>query len=222
MRTRSPRALALATFSIGLSLATARFVAGDLAALHEGARDAGDTATMVVAVRDLVLGQTVRRDDVHLQTIHRSERPRGAVTRPAQVDRRVVVVPVLRGTPVLDRHLVDPDRAGEAGIVPPGMRLVDVPIEGRWHPTPGEHVDILVTFDPSRVDAGVEPTLTVVRGALVTPHSGGSTTGTADPPVNAAVTVLVPEADVKRLAFAIANGVLTLAVTPPGEAGNGD
>lgn len=212
---RSPRALMLATIAVALALATARLVAADLATLHQRARDAGDTSTMVVARRDLFLGETVHRDDIETRIVHRSEQPVGAVARRGRVERRVVVVPVLRGAPVLERNLADPDQTGSAGIVPRGMRAVDVPFEGRTRPTPGERVDILVTFDPVRADTSVEPTLTVVRGALVTTHASGPPDVGADAPNDEAVTVLVPEETVGRLAFAIANGVLTLAVTPP-------
>lgn len=218
----SRRALLVSVAAVVLALATARVVAGDLASLHSQARDAGPPVHIVVATRNLLLGETVSEDDLDARRIHRSEMPPGALRVASEGIGRVVTVPVLEGIPVVQGNLVDRERTGIDGVVPPGMRAVQVVAEGSVLPRPGELVDVLVTFDPSRIGPDVEPTLTVASGALVIKGAGAARddeenmTGGATGSVT--VTVLVSIETAHRLAFAAANGVVTLAIAPPEDA----
>ena len=136
-------------------------------------------------------------------------------------------VPVLKGLPVLQGNLVDSERTGSDGVVPVGMRAVEVSTEGSLRPRPGEIVDVLVTFDPARIGADVEPTMTVASGALVINRPSGGKAGDMEFQVegvsdtateSVTVTLVVSIETAHRLAFAMANGTVTLAVAPPEEA----
>ncbi len=131
---------------------------------------------------------------------------------------RVLVVAVLRGQAVTDRHVAAKDRDGRDGVVAPGRRAMRVSVADTPRLRAGDHVDVYVTFDPGQVSADADPTLTVAHAARVlavdaaaVASAGGSTTG---------VTLMVDVDDAPKLAYASANGVLAVALVPPEEAGD--
>ncbi|MCZ7528082.1 MAG: Flp pilus assembly protein CpaB [Acidimicrobiia bacterium] len=221
MLRRSPRAALLWAGAAVVGLATARMAAQDLAALHRQARALGDPREIVVARHDLALGSTVDPEDLAVRRLHASEVPDGALLDPRDAVGRVVAVPVLRGGTVLARHLTPAERSGLDGIVPEGMRAVRVVATDTLRPDRGATVDVLVTLDPSLVGEGVEPTLVAARAALVVQvDAGGADSLSADagPGTRLGVTLLVTTDEATRLAYASANGVLALALTPPEDA----
>lgn len=212
-----PRVVLAWIAAAAVALLTAHTVAADLAALHRRARSAGPVVDAVVARRDLPLGTTVTPDALSTVGRFRAHLPPGALRAVGQAAGRVVATPVLRGSVVTDRHLAPRTRNGLDGVVPPGMRAARVVVEQGVHPRPGALVDVLVSFDPARVGAGRDPTMAVVRGATVLDvddragpgSSGGDRIG---------VTLLVDPDAARRLAFAAANGVVTLTLAPPEDA----
>jgi len=232
---RSPRALVSWAAALLVALATARFVAADLAALHRSARAFGSPDNVVVAAHDLTLGATVARDDTRTVRLAGEDFPEGTLHDPRGALGRTVVVPVLEGTPVLERALAPEDRSGLDGLVPEGSRAVRLTDDAGLGPRPGSVIDVLVTIDPGLVAqaGGGDPTVVVARSALVLssgsgPAAGadgslapGATTGMSgigSSPYNDGVTLLVTESEARRLAFATAHGVVTLALAPPEDA----
>lgn len=219
---RSPRALAAWAAALLVALATARLVAADLATLHRSARAFGAPRATLVAARDLPLGATLRSADVRVVRLAADHLPEGLLGSADQAVGRVVRVPVVAGTPVTLDHLADPDRDGSTGPVPPGFRAVRVPADDGLVPPPGSVVDVLVTFDPSLVadSGGGDPTVAVARAALVlaSEPAGSSEGGTAAGSPAPGITLLVTEEEAHRLAFALAHGVVTLALAPPEDA----
>jgi len=113
---------------------------------------------------------------------------------------RVVVVPVLSGA-VIVRDALAPDGRG---AIAAGQRKVWVPLEhASARPSPGDVVDVLATFPGSD-----DPTVTVARGAIVLDDGAVR----AD---DNGVALLVTEAAAARVAYAVANGSIMLAVAPP-------
>lgn len=212
---RSPRTLAARAAAVVVALATARVVATDLAALHGQARALGEPRPVVVAAHDLALGATVRRGDVAVVTLHASAVMDGALDDADDALGRVVAVPVLRGAAVAGRHLAARGRRGPGAVVPPGSRAVRLVTADGLRPPRGSVVDVLVSLDPTLVveGGGGEPAITVARAARVLASSRAEAAGGGG-----AVTLLVTEAEAHRLAFATANGVVTLALAPPEDA----
>lgn len=169
----------------------------------------------MVATRDLPLGHTIRTGDVELVTRYERHLPEGTLLDPDTADGRVVTVPVLEGGVVTERHLAAPDRSGLDGVVPDGMRAVRVVVEDAPPVTAGSVVDVLVTFDPGVVPPALEATTTVVEGAVVAGADEGGDPAGRD---TRGVTLLVDKAAARRLAFAVASGIVTLALAPPEEA----
>ncbi len=224
MPRRSPRALLLWTGAATVAVATAVFVASDLAALHRRAATLGATRTVAVAARDLSLGALVRTADLDTRTVHRSQLPAGAVA-PDDARDRVVAIPVARGGYVLDRNLAPRRRTGLDGAIPRGMRALRIVVHDSVQPLPGTAVDVLVTYERTAAEepaGAVEGTTVAARGVLVLGTDDdpaaidvGATAAAAD---GLGVTLLVTGDEAERLAHAAATGIVTLALVPPEEA----
>ena len=227
MSRRSPRAVVLWLGAVVVAITTAALVATDLAALHRRAHSLGSPQAVAVAARDLPLGSSIRRGDITIRSVHRSQLPRGVLS-PDAAERRVVAVPVVRGAFVVEGNVAPRRRTGLDGAIPPGMRAVRVVARDALHPPVGTSVDVLVTFESNDgAAAGGAPTVVAARGVLVLgtddepaavehPTGGGDTGGREGA---LGVTLLVTEDDAPRLAFAAAAGVVTLALVPPEDAG---
>jgi len=232
---RSPRALVSWAAALLVALATARFVATDLAALHRSARALGSPVDVIVAAHDLPLGSTVGRDDTRTVRVATDDLAPGTLHDESAARGMTVAVPVLAGAPVLERALAPRDRSGLDGLVPNGSRAVRLADDAGLAPRPGSVVDVLVTIEPGLVAeaGGGDPTVVVARSALVlssdaayaagvraapAPDSTGNSGGVTPSPYDNGVTLLVTAAEAKRLAFATAHGVVTLALAPPEDA----
>jgi len=211
---RSPRFVVASCTAALVGVATAYTVGTDLATLHRRARDLGPVRPAVVAVRAVPLGAKVAPDDLTTVDRHTSALPDDALLGADEIVGRVVAVPLVRGAVVQSAHLA-PDERGLDGIVPPGHRLVRVVTADSAPPGPGAVVDVLVAFDPTAV-VGAGRAEAVARGALVVADDVHATTeGSSGVAGAAPVTLLVTEDEAYDLAFAAANGTLTLAVAPP-------
>ncbi|MGQ0826561.1 MAG: Flp pilus assembly protein CpaB [Actinomycetota bacterium] len=210
----TPRALLAGCAALAVAAATATVVGSDLAALHRRARELGAPSPVVVAEDDLVLGAVVGADAVRTVFRYASAIPPDAVTDADDAVGRVVLVPLLAGTVVLGGNLAAADRPGLTGLVAPGTRAIRIePIDG-LRPPVGAVVDVLAAVDPT---LGGPATSVVARAARVLAVDDGGTdeyTGNG----RAGVTLLVTEEEAHGVAFALANGVLTLALAPPEDA----
>lgn len=161
----------------------------------------GTEVTVVVAARDLDIGTVVGEDDVVARVVPAGLAPRKRVVTVAAATGRTVVVPVFDGSPVLTANLAPEGLQGIAALLPAGTRAVAVPTGEATAPLRrGDHVDVLVSFDPAEAGGG-EPTFPVATGALV-----------VDVAAEAATVAVGPE-QAKAVAFAVGRGTVTLAVT---------
>ncbi len=217
---RSPRALLAWAGALGVALLTARVVGADLAHLHRQARELGPRIDVVVAARDVPIGWTVTEDDIEMREVFRSQAPDDVVTSAGDVVGKTVLVPLLGQAMVLTGHLADPDRDGLEGVVPEGMRAMRVVVEDSLLPGAGDLVDVLATFDPTVVGPGGEPTVAVAGAATVLAADDRAGDSATDDPLGSrvGVTLLVTVEEARRLAFALAHGVVTLALVPPEDA----
>ena len=220
----TPRARATQLAAVLVALVTVRFVAGDLSALHRGARAFGGARAVVVARRDLELGSRVGPRDLRILTLPAAAVPPGALARSADAVGRTVAVPVLAGAAVADRALAPRRREGLGGIVAPGQRAVRVTTADGLRPDPGSIVDVLATLDPRTVGDQVEPTVVVARAARVLSVDSSPPardTNPSGPDARVGVVVLVTAVEANHIADAIARGALMLALDPPEEACRG-
>jgi pilus assembly protein CpaB len=220
MLRRSPRALALWGAALVVAVLTATVVAGDLASLHRRAADLGPEVDAVVATRDLAVGTVVTARDLAGRRVHRAQLPEAVVTDRGHVLGRVVAVPVLRGTFVARGNVAPRRRTGLDGVVPAGMRAMRVVVTDALDPRPGAAVDVIATYDPAAAEAaGNDTTVVIADGVTVLGTDRRASTGGGRAGANG-VTLLVAPEQANALADAQANGVVTLALVPPEDAGH--
>lgn len=182
---------------VGLSLTVGLVLESGLSRAQAEARRFGAPTTIAVARIDLAAGTMAGPDTVELRPWPDALVPGGALT--AVPDGEVVSQAILAGEPVVE------DRLGGDHPVPPGSRALALPTgPGGLGVRPGDRVDLLATFDPLVAPAGEDPTVTVAQAATVVSVRGRS------------ITVAVTEAEAPRVAFALSQATITLALTPPG------
>jgi Flp pilus assembly protein CpaB len=158
----------------------------------------GTSRRVAVASHDLAEGETIGPGDVELRQVPSGLVPDGAVE---QIPTgQTVRAPVYEGEVVVAARLAPAGLTGTAALLPPGTRAIAVPVDvaSSLELDIGDAVDVLVALDPSV--ASDEPAVTVARGAPVVALG------------EAAVTIAVTADEAPRLAFALSQGTVTLAL----------
>ena len=184
------------TAAIGLAAVTALVVQGLVARAEDARHRWGDVVDVPVAATELSPGEVVDASDVVMQRWPEALLPPGAVDE-APVGR-VVVSPVLAGEPFVRARIAPEGLSPVAALLPPGTLAVAVPAPALALEV-GDRVDVLATFDPS-LTGDEDPSFAVAEAAVVVAVSDDS------------VTVAVTEAEAPLVAFALAQGIVTLAL----------
>lgn len=163
----------------------------------------------VTATGPLELGAVVGPGDVTVRSVPAHFLPEGALGSASEAVGRTVVVPVVRGAQVTAANLAPAGLSGVGALLPDGARGVAVPSGAETPPLRrGDRVDVLATLDPP--PPGREPTFAVAEAALVVDVAP------------AAATLAVTPDEARRVAYAVAAGLVTLTltaeVTPAGPA----
>lgn len=185
-----------------LALVTASVVAGAVGRARSLSARYGPLRPVVVAARPVGQGVAVVGPDLVTKAVPASLAPDGAFASVDQVRGRTAVVPLAAGQPVLPGHLAPDGLSGVAALLPPGSRAVSVPAGSTAPPMQrGDRVDVLATLEAS-------PTLAVALDAPV-----------VDVAEDTATVAVSPE-EARAVAYALAHGSVTVALTPgPGHAG---
>ncbi len=160
---------------VGLSLLFALVVAGVFYQVVAGAGPKSkpqkiETRDVVVAVRALPVGVTIKPADVKIAKVPASQVPPGVFTRPEEVYERPVISSILPDEPIREgRVAARGSGLGLAPVIPPGMRAVAVRVNDvvgvAGFVLPGMRVDVLVTGRPRNHSDTV--TTTVLQNILV-------------------------------------------------------
>lgn len=185
-----------------LAVVTAWAVTSLVAAAGAARDQWGATRSVVVATRDMGPGDVVDDGAVEVRDL-----PRAVVGEAALTEAPVGAVvrhPILAGEPVAAARLAPDGLTGVAALVPAGERAVAVPVGPAGVPplAVGDLVD-LVTVVPaggSEAGTGDDPAFTLVERAVVLAVA------------EQAITVAVPDQDAPRVAWAVANGAVVLAL----------
>ena len=195
---RSPFAYWVAV--VALAAFTAFTVAGQVGKAEAQAARYGRLRPVVTAARSVEVGAVRAPSDVVVRSMPAAFLPEGSLAQTSAVVGRTLVVPLFRGAAVVAAHVAPEGLEGLAALLPDGARAVAVPTGGDSLPLRrGDRVDVLVTFDPP--PAGEEPTFPVAEAALVLDVGPE------------AVAVAVASEEAVRVAYAVAAGVVTLALT---------
>jgi pilus assembly protein CpaB len=183
--------------------------------------DVGDQKDIVVAVKPLNVGVTIKPADVKLKKVPTAQFPTGAFSRIEEVLDRPLISNVLLDEPVLAGRLAQRGSgAGLAPKIPVGMRAVTVRVNDvlgvAGFVLPGLRVDVLVTGVPGQGKGPV--TTTVLQNILVL--SAGQT---MEPDARGAaiqapsVTLLVTPSQAEILTLSSSQGQIQLVLRNGGD-----
>jgi Flp pilus assembly protein CpaB len=220
------RPLARRLLVAALAAATALTVVSLVDAAATARRRWGRTHPVAVAARDLSPGDVVESGDYEVRELPEAALPPAARAGDAESPLAGAVVrhPILAGEAIVADRLAPGGSTGAAALVPPGARAVAVPLGPAGAPplAVGDLVDVLAVVPTGAVDLGAddrggrggdggsggdggaggggEPAFPLVEGATVVDAAED------------AVTVAVPGADAPRVAWALSNGAVVLAL----------
>lgn len=187
------RLVLVAVLAVVVALAVHR----STSAAAEVADRLGTTTPVVVARHQLAAGDAIAPGDVTLVERPVAHLPDGAVTD--DPTGRTVTAAVHAGEVLVGGRLAGAGRDGATALVPDGWRAVAVPVfEAPLPLRPGDLVDVVASFDPTLVDR--EPAVVVAAEVVVVDVTDEATS------------VAVPRGRVTDVAFALANGIVTLAL----------
>jgi Flp pilus assembly protein CpaB len=181
---------------------TTGLVAASLVRSADAARDRwGATRPVAVAIRDLQPGDTIDGASAELRDLPQ------AAAGPAALgevpDGAVVRHPIMAGEALVAERLAPEGLTGVAALVAPGQRAVAIPVGPTGAPplSVGDRVDVLAVIATGTGTSGGEPAFPVVESGLVVDVA------------EQAISVAVPEPDAARVAWAVGNGVVVLALS---------
>ncbi|MGQ0520620.1 MAG: Flp pilus assembly protein CpaB [Actinomycetota bacterium] len=198
---RSP--LPFWALALALALGTGLTVGRVARQASQRAAELGGLVDVPVAARAVDAGRRLGAADVTRRRLPAALVPRGR--RVPSAVGRVALVPLAAGEVLLAAKLAPDGLRGVAALVPAGQRALAVPVDPAGLALQvGHRVDVLATFEVAGPGAGDEaPTFPVATAALVVDVA------------DEAVTIAVPPAQAARVAFALARGTVTLALTAP-------
>jgi pilus assembly protein CpaB len=179
------------------------------------------TTTVVVASRPLPAGTRILKDDVRAVVWPADAVPPGGFTRVEDVLDRGLMGPVVENEPFAEAKLAPKEAgAGLPPIIPDGMRALSLRVNEvvgvAGFTVPGTRVDVIVT---TRAKQGVESMSRVVLSNVPVLAAGTrydqekAKDGQAIPAT--VVTVVVSPADAERVALAVEEGSVMLALRNP-------
>ena len=147
---KSKRAIIMLTLSVLLGIAAVL-----LAARWMGQQAATDKTTVLVATRDLELGQAITATMLQSVAWPAGAVPEGAFNDPKALEGRVVRSSIFKGEPVLAPKLApEGTKAGLDSVIKPGSRAITVKVNEvvgvAGFLAPGSYVDLLVNIRDDR------------------------------------------------------------------------
>jgi Flp pilus assembly protein CpaB len=194
---RQPRLWWLLTVATAL---TVGWVVSSIVAEADRARTAwGTTEVVAVAIHEIAAGEPLDSGDIDLVERPVTLIPDGAL-RELPLDQ-VASAAIAAGEVVIEARLAPLGLTGLAATLPPASRAVAVPVDVGLSPplVVGDRVDVLVALAPEAAGDG-PPGFVVAAGALVVSVDEG------------AVTVAVSATAAPRIAVALGQGAVTLAL----------
>ncbi len=176
-----------------------------------------DVKDLVVAVRPLPVGATIKPEDVKVVQVPASQFPKGGISAVEEVIDRPVISNILAEEPVHEGRLAARGSGlGLAPIIPKGMRAVTIRVNDvagvAGFVLPGMRVDVLVTGRPPDNDEGTV-TITVLQNILVLSAGQTIQPDAEGRAINApTVTLLVTPEQAETLTLAASEGRVQLVL----------
>jgi pilus assembly protein CpaB len=176
------------------------------------------TQDIVVAARDVQIGEKLSIVDVKLVKWARLSEPVGAFTDPAMVGNSFARDQLVAGQPVTQRNLISADKVPGVMpmIIPPGMRAMSVAVDEvgdiSGFVKPRTHVDVLVAVAGSGPNNDKPYSKIVLQNIEVIAVAQQIDKGKDEPEVARVVTLLVSPHDAEKLGLATHDGLVRLAM----------
>ena len=211
------RLLMIGVVALALGLFVSSAVYNNLKAKNQPTVQAG--ADVLVAAKDLSVGNKITNDDLKLVRIPEGAIPPTAIRHKAEVLDRGIILPIPAGDFILGSKLAaEKAGAGLPSLIPPGMRAMSVRVNEvvsvAGFVLPGTRVDVLLTGNPG--GGGDQQTTTVLENVAVLATGQKLERNSAGDPENAAViTLLVSPEDAQKLTLASSQGRIQLSLRNP-------
>ena len=116
-----------------------------------GGGEAEEKISVLMAVTDIDVGEVLTPDNVAFRDVSIETAPENAVLTEEEYAERSAVVKVLANDFITLPKLSEPGVSGKSVAIPPGMRVVTVPVTDTTSHSgmlsPGDRVDVLVTYN---------------------------------------------------------------------------
>jgi len=205
--------LLAAVLGLVTSLATYRFLVAASISRPE------PKVTMVVAAQRIMAGTQIKPEMIALRAVPRSHAPAGVCLKKADVVDKVARVDLAPGTPILPTDVVKVPI-----VVPRGMRAMTVAIDRvtgvAGFLKPGDHVDVLATFDTGQSVVSktvLQDVQLLALGSQVEKDRESRGFGGAFQVDRDTATLLVTPSEAEQLLLADTRGKLRLVLRPVGE-----
>jgi pilus assembly protein CpaB len=175
---------------------------------------------VVVAAVDIPVGSRIQQKDVRTIGVQADAVPLGSFRHEHDVIGRGAVLPISQGEFfIAGRNLASPNAgSGLPSMIPSGMRAVSVRVNdvssvGSFI-APGSRVDVLMTGNPG---SGEAQTVTVLKNVAVLANGNRLDRNMLGPESQNSpiITLLVSPDDAERLALAMAQGKIQMALRNP-------
>lgn len=174
--------------------------------------------SIVIATKNMPAGEAIAVSSLATTTVNTSQPFVGVFSKPEELVGRVLLVPVTSGELVAAHDLAPVGAtAGLAATIPDGMRLVsisaaDQAVGNAGLVTPGDHIDVLVSYRSETQSAFVSSMILQDVPVLASEQKNANGTGDAKLFSAGTIELLVTPQDAARLTVASSLGKLTFAL----------
>jgi pilus assembly protein CpaB len=176
------------------------------------------TQDIVVAARDVQLGEKITAADLKLARWSRQSVPQGSFSDPSMVVNSYPRAEIVEGQPLVQRNLIQSDRI--PGVLPmiiaPGMRAMSIAVDEvsdiSGFVKPHTRVDVLVAVSGTGVENNKPFSKIVLQNIEVIAVAQQIDKGKDEAEVAKVVTLLVTPHQAEKLSLAGREGVLRLAM----------
>jgi len=222
MRNRIFAVLAIAILAGGgLAYGTYNFMQG-----QPSKTTAVPTQPVVIAAADLQLGSELKKDDLQVINFPAGQAPEGVFSQTNDVIGRGLIVPLVKGEPVLPAKLASKEAgSGLPPVIPEGMRAVSVRVNEvvgvAGYVLPGNRVDVVATASPTESRSDTTSKVVLANVQVLTAGTRIEPDQEKGKPVQVTVvTLLVNPEQAERLALASTEGKIQLALRNPLDQGS--
>jgi pilus assembly protein CpaB len=179
------------------------------------------TRPVVIAVANLDLGASLRREDLRVIDWPAESVPAGAFEHVEDVIGRGIIQPVVQNEAILPNKLASKEAgAGLPPVIRPGYRALSVRVNDvvgvAGYVLPGTHVDVVATVNPTNQQTDVTSKVVLTNVEVLASGTKIERDTEQNKPIAVSVvTLLVNPIDVERLTLASTEGKIQLALRNP-------